>query len=152
MEHAGVEGERLYRPQTDKRIAGVADGIAEHFGIDRLLVRLAFVVAAFMGFGVLLYLVLWILLPKGPEPGQGPPGRARASRALRIAEERYARGEIGREEFLERRAVLLGASPGEAFFGPTGPSHPPAGERPEPGASTASSPPGDATRPLPSGS
>ena len=39
--------------------------------------------------------------------------RARGSRpphtsALRILEERYARGEIAREEFLERRAVLLG--------------------------------------------
>jgi putative membrane protein len=30
--------------------------------------------------------------------------------ALRILEERYARGEISREEFLERRAVLLGGS------------------------------------------
>jgi putative membrane protein len=33
------------------------------------------------------------------------------SSALRLLEERYARGEISREEFLERRAVLLGHSP-----------------------------------------
>jgi putative membrane protein len=33
--------------------------------------------------------------PSGPSP------------ALRLLEERYARGEISREEFLERRAVLL---------------------------------------------
>jgi len=31
--------------------------------------------------------------------------------AVRLLEERYARGEISREEFLERRAVLEGASP-----------------------------------------
>jgi putative membrane protein len=39
---------------------------------------------------------------------------ARASRgpAVRLLEERYARGEITREEFLERRAVLGGGSPG----------------------------------------
>ena len=33
-------------------------------------------------------------------PEHGPP-------ALRVLEERYARGEISREEFLERREVLL---------------------------------------------
>lgn len=104
-----MNGQQLYRSRTDKRIAGVAGGIAEYFGIDPLLVRLGFVVAAFMGFGVLLYLVLWILLPKGPEPGQGPPGRARASRALRIAEERFARGEISAEELAQIRRDLLGA-------------------------------------------
>jgi putative membrane protein len=31
--------------------------------------------------------------------------------AVRVLEERYARGEISREEFLERRAVLDGTSP-----------------------------------------
>ena len=38
------------------------------------------------------------------------PARAESS-ALQLLEERYARGEISREEFLERRAVLLGTSP-----------------------------------------
>ena len=39
---------------------------------------------------------------------------ARASRgqAISLLEERYAQGEITREEFLERRAVLGGGSPG----------------------------------------
>ena len=34
-----------------------------------------------------------------------------SSPALRLLEERYARGEISRDEFLERRAVLLGQPP-----------------------------------------
>jgi putative membrane protein len=40
-------------------------------------------------------------------PGGRPPG----SSAVRLLEERYARGEISRDEFLERRAVLLGEPP-----------------------------------------
>jgi putative membrane protein len=41
-------------------------------------------------------------------------GRDAAGPAVRVLEERYARGEITREEFLERRAVLGGTSPGAA--------------------------------------
>ncbi len=44
-------------------------------------------------------------------PPSGPPATAVTSagaQALRILEERYARGDIGREEFLERKADLSG--------------------------------------------
>ncbi len=36
------------------------------------------------------------------------PSARRPSHAMQLLEERYARGEIGRDEFLERRAVLRG--------------------------------------------
>jgi putative membrane protein len=39
---------------------------------------------------------------------RGGVARSSSSPALRILEERYARGEISRDEFLERRAVLAG--------------------------------------------
>ena len=44
---------------------------------------------------------------------RGMPTTARDTRgsAVGLLEERYARGEISREEFLERRAVLDGTSP-----------------------------------------
>ncbi len=50
---------------TDKKIAGVCGGLAEYFGVDSLLVRIAFFAFAwFAGGGLLLYLLLWILAPK----------------------------------------------------------------------------------------
>ncbi len=96
---------QLYRSQTDKRIAGVCGGLAEYFDIDPIIVRIGFVVTAFMGFGILLYLVLWIAVPRAPGT-TGPP--AKGSSALRIAEERYARGEISDEDLRRIRHDLTG--------------------------------------------
>ncbi|MBO5674830.1 MAG: PspC domain-containing protein [Bacteroidaceae bacterium] len=50
---------------NDKKIAGVCGGIAEYFGIDTLLVRIAFVVLALCGsVSFWIYLLLWLLAPK----------------------------------------------------------------------------------------
>ena len=62
--------ERPYRRLTlsvqDKKIAGVCGGIAEYFSIDPTLVRLIMVILALLGgSGLLIYLVCWIMLPKG---------------------------------------------------------------------------------------
>jgi phage shock protein C len=99
---------QLTRSETDKRIGGVCGGIAQYFGIDPTLVRIGFVVAAFMGFGILAYIVLWIVLPKG-RPGL-PVVSTTGSEAIRIAEERYARGEISAEELHQIRGDLTGGA------------------------------------------
>jgi phage shock protein PspC (stress-responsive transcriptional regulator) len=92
---------QLGRSQSDRVIAGVAGGIAQRFGVKATLVRLAWVVSVFFGgFGILAYLLLWIALPK--RPAHIP--------ATRIAEERYARGEISAAE-LERLRSDLQAAP-----------------------------------------
>jgi phage shock protein PspC (stress-responsive transcriptional regulator) len=53
----------------DRWLAGVCSGLAEYFHIDPLIVRIAFVAAAFLqGWGILLYLVLWFLMPAPDEP------------------------------------------------------------------------------------
>lgn len=55
----------LHRSQTDKIIAGVCGGLAEYFNIDPTIVRLLFIlIIALGGSGVLLYLILWLLMPK----------------------------------------------------------------------------------------
>ena len=62
-----MEPKRLYRSLTDRKIAGVAGGLAEYFDTDPLLIRLAFVVLALaVGGGVLAYFILWIVTPEKP--------------------------------------------------------------------------------------
>jgi phage shock protein C len=59
---------KLYRSQSDKMIGGVCGGLAEHFKIDSSLVRLAFALLFFLGgHGLLLYLILWIIMPNQPD-------------------------------------------------------------------------------------
>ncbi|MBW6489987.1 MAG: PspC domain-containing protein [Lentimicrobium sp.] len=56
---------RLYRTVQGRVIGGVAGGLAEYFGIDPTIVRLIFVLLViFGGSGVLIYLILWIILPE----------------------------------------------------------------------------------------
>jgi phage shock protein C len=45
-------------------MAGVCGGLADFFGLDSTLVRLVFVLLAlFGGHGLLLYLILWMIMP-----------------------------------------------------------------------------------------
>jgi phage shock protein PspC (stress-responsive transcriptional regulator) len=55
---------RLTRSRTDRRIGGVCGGLGKYFEVDPTLIRLAFALAfVFAGTGLLLYLILWIVLP-----------------------------------------------------------------------------------------
>lgn len=55
---------KLYRDPDDTIIAGVCSGLAKYFGIDTVLMRIIFIAFTFMsGFGVLLYIVLWLIMP-----------------------------------------------------------------------------------------
>ncbi len=68
--------------RTDSRIlGGVAAGLADHLGVDRTLVRAAFVLASFLGgFGVALYAGLWMILPSDAHFHQDAPGLEAATR------------------------------------------------------------------------
>jgi len=69
-----VTRERLYRSRGDKKIFGVCSGLGSYFGIDPVIVRILFVIAAFAswGFAALLYLVLAIVVPWEPLSVEAP--------------------------------------------------------------------------------
>ncbi|NIP77965.1 MAG: PspC domain-containing protein, partial [Gemmatimonadetes bacterium] len=59
---------RLARSRTDRMVAGVCGGIAEYFGWDSTLVRVVYVAVSVLSAafpGLIVYAVLWILMPPG---------------------------------------------------------------------------------------
>ena len=61
---------RLYRCRRDKRLAGVASGVAEYFDADPTIVRILWVLSIFVGgMGLLLYIAMAIIVPLEPEQG-----------------------------------------------------------------------------------
>ena len=67
---------RLYRSQTDKKIAGIFGGISEMYDVDPSVLRLVMV---FLGLGtgivplLVTYIVGWMIIPKGPVANSGTP-------------------------------------------------------------------------------
>lgn len=62
-----MENKRLMRSRSDRMLAGVCGGLADYFNIDPVLIRLAFVLfevfTAGAG-GLLLYVILWAIMPE----------------------------------------------------------------------------------------
>lgn len=62
---------RLYRSKTNRYIGGVCGGVAEYFNLDPTLVRVLWVLSAFLnGFGVIAYIASWIIIPENPNNSQ----------------------------------------------------------------------------------
>lgn len=63
---AGVSGP-LRRSRSNRMIAGVVGGLAEHFGIDPTLARVLYVVGSIISAafpGILVYVLLWAIIPQ----------------------------------------------------------------------------------------
>lgn len=58
---------RLHRTLQDAQISGVCAGIARYFDWQRQKVRIAFMLSAFTGIGLIIYVVLWAIVPKSNE-------------------------------------------------------------------------------------
>ncbi len=62
-----ADNRKLYR-SSDGIVAGVCGGIAEFFGLEASRVRLAaLVLMLFGGLSLWVYIILWIIMPKGPK-------------------------------------------------------------------------------------
>jgi len=60
---------KIYRSATDKMIGGVCGGVAEYFGWDATLVRIAYALVSIFSAafpGIIVYLVLWFIMPRKP--------------------------------------------------------------------------------------
>ncbi len=55
---------RLQRSRTEKMLGGVCGGLAAYFGVDPTLVRVLWIaMTLIVGVGILLYLILWVVMP-----------------------------------------------------------------------------------------
>lgn len=60
-----TDAKRLFRDTDNAMVAGVAAGLSKYFGIDVLFIRILLVLSVFIwGWGILLYIVLWLLVPE----------------------------------------------------------------------------------------
>jgi len=67
------------RSSTDKKIGGVCGGLADYFDLDPTVIRLVWLLLVlFAGTGLVVYIVLWIVLPLAP-PGVIPASAAATS-------------------------------------------------------------------------
>ena len=60
-------GKKLLRSRNDRWLAGICGGIADYFDVDSAMVRLIYLLLTFFsaGFpGLMIYLVLWLVMPK----------------------------------------------------------------------------------------
>jgi phage shock protein PspC (stress-responsive transcriptional regulator) len=67
-----------YRSRDGKKIAGICAGLAQEFGIAATPVRLAFVLLTLIagGAGLVLYVILWMVMPYREERRALPPPAA----------------------------------------------------------------------------
>src|SRR5207247_10446880 len=92
---------RLMRDKKNAVLGGVAAGFGNYFGIDPVLVRLVFILLAFLnGFGLVAYAVGWVIMPRQDETA-GDSGAAAKENAPvdRLVEKVRQAGERVADEF-----------------------------------------------------
>jgi phage shock protein PspC (stress-responsive transcriptional regulator) len=94
-EHESKHGSyrRMYRDTDNRIIGGVCSGLAAYWRVDPALVRIIFVILSIFGMaGVLIYLILWIILPEATTVAQKLEMRGEPVNLSNI-------GEFFRQEF-----------------------------------------------------
>lgn len=69
MSGTSAQPRRLLRTANDKKIAGICGGFGAFFNVDSTLVRVLWILAVLLGgTGLLLYIILWIVMPLDVDP------------------------------------------------------------------------------------
>ncbi len=61
---------RMYRDLDNGMLGGLCSGFGAYLGIDPVFIRIIFVIFLFMGFGFLLYIILWVIIPSAKTPSE----------------------------------------------------------------------------------
>jgi phage shock protein PspC (stress-responsive transcriptional regulator) len=100
-EQESEASKKLMRNPDNQIIAGVSSGLAAYFNTDPLIVRLLFALTLlFGGFGIFLYIVLWIIMPEAKT----------ATEKLQMSGERITLGSV--EQQLKEGVNELKSKPG----------------------------------------
>jgi phage shock protein C len=61
-----MNGKKLYRSTTNKKLAGVCGGLEDYTGVDATVWRVGFILVAIPGGvpGILLYILMWLVVPQ----------------------------------------------------------------------------------------
>jgi len=60
-------GNKTLTKSGNRILAGVCGGVADFFGWNPTLVRIIWALCLFFGFGLVLYIILWIIMPQAPK-------------------------------------------------------------------------------------
>jgi phage shock protein PspC (stress-responsive transcriptional regulator) len=105
------QNRRLYRCRHDRRIAGVASGVAEFFDLDPTVVRVVWFLSIFFGgLGLLLYIAMALIVPLEPMTDVSPAEAAGAGAdpvAIGTAGHRHAPRQPGRWSLFFGYALIL---------------------------------------------
>lgn len=98
---------KLYRSRTDSLLSGVCGGLGQYLGFDSTLVRLFFVLLALagVGTGLLIYLVMWILVPLEGQDASLPLEKRMRTGADEIGQRAQALGNSLQRDTRHRRAA-----------------------------------------------
>lgn len=58
---------RLYRSAKERILGGVCGGIGEYLNVDPTIIRVIWILFGLSGFGILAYLIAWLIIPKNPD-------------------------------------------------------------------------------------
>jgi len=105
------QNHRLYRCRHDRKIAGVASGVAEYFDLDPTVVRVAWFLSIFFGgLGIFVYIVMALIVPLEPMSDISAAEAAGAGAdpaALADAGHRHAPRQPGRWSLFFGYALIL---------------------------------------------